>query len=185
MNRRQRTPNGFTLVELLIVIAIITILAAMLLPTLEKALESSRRIQCSNNLHQMYLGATSYAMDFNDSLPTTVPWEVKFSSSLGYPCWYLSGNGWWYLLYKTDFKYLDYRICACLSMSKSSEGSSVYWNGTAKPGTADQLVLPYDYRYNANTILVAENLNANTNFFPPRPDWSDGATSSGIPAHAA
>ena len=63
------TRRAFTLVELLIVIAIISVLAALLLPTLENAVEQSRRAVCANNQHQLYLTAGFYAADFNDRLP--------------------------------------------------------------------------------------------------------------------
>jgi prepilin-type N-terminal cleavage/methylation domain-containing protein len=43
----------FTLIELLIVIAIISILFAMLMPSLNKAKEMARKLQCLNNLKQI------------------------------------------------------------------------------------------------------------------------------------
>ncbi len=56
----------FTLVELLIVIAIIGILAAMLLPALNSAREKARSSQCLGNLKQILLAHLQYAGDAND-----------------------------------------------------------------------------------------------------------------------
>jgi prepilin-type N-terminal cleavage/methylation domain-containing protein len=58
--------RAFTLIELLIVIAIIAILAAILLPVLAAAQEKGKRAQCINNLRQVGVASLMYAGDNND-----------------------------------------------------------------------------------------------------------------------
>jgi prepilin-type N-terminal cleavage/methylation domain-containing protein len=66
----QREPaSGFTLVELLVSIAIIAFLAALILAAISNAKAKARSTQCLNNLHQWGLAYRMYADDFNDFLP--------------------------------------------------------------------------------------------------------------------
>ena len=67
--RGYRLRHAFTLLELLIVIAIIMVLAALLLPAVQRGLLKGRQTQCLNNLRQIGIGFQSWAQEHGDRYP--------------------------------------------------------------------------------------------------------------------
>ena len=65
----MNSKRGFTLIELMVVIAVIAILAALVLPSLSRAKDTARRTSCVSNLRQVSLAIYLYADDCSDSLP--------------------------------------------------------------------------------------------------------------------
>ncbi len=61
---------AFTLIELLTVVGIITLLVSILIPTLARAKERSRRVVCRSNVHQFILGIQSYALSNKQYFPS-------------------------------------------------------------------------------------------------------------------
>lgn len=56
-------PRGFTLVEILVVVAIVGLLMALIVPVLMNSRSQARRIQCANNLRELHRGVNLYCMD--------------------------------------------------------------------------------------------------------------------------
>ena len=65
----RKSWQGFTLVELLVVMAVIALLAGFILPSFGKAREQGRKTQCMNNLKQIGLGIEMYRVDNEDRYP--------------------------------------------------------------------------------------------------------------------
>jgi prepilin-type N-terminal cleavage/methylation domain-containing protein/prepilin-type processing-associated H-X9-DG protein len=77
MNMRRKT--AFTLIELLIVIAIIALIAAILFPVFARARENARRASCQSNLKQLALGFAQYVQDSDERYPQA--WDTDLSKA--------------------------------------------------------------------------------------------------------
>jgi prepilin-type N-terminal cleavage/methylation domain-containing protein len=66
----QGASTGFTLTELLVVVAIVAIIAALLLPALSQAKEKAKVVNCVNNLRQINLAIQLYTEECSEHLPT-------------------------------------------------------------------------------------------------------------------
>jgi prepilin-type N-terminal cleavage/methylation domain-containing protein len=77
--KRSRGRGAFTLVELLVVIAVIAILAALLLPVLSRTKLKAMQTQCLSNLKQMALAHTMYLSDYHE---TCFPYDTTTGNNL-------------------------------------------------------------------------------------------------------
>lgn len=65
----SRHREAFTLVELLVVVAILALLASLLIPSLVRAKAQAKRIHCSNNLHHLGLALALYTQNYQSKYP--------------------------------------------------------------------------------------------------------------------
>jgi len=152
--------DGFTLIELGIVIAITAILAALILPALASAKERSRRTACKSNQHQFYLACAMYADDNNQYLPKAV-----------------DNHGYYSTLWVSDQTYqsfteyaTDRRVLFCPNIVLGAEpryvdtkGYLIGYNylGNADPGSAsekgvDFVVSPRKLTDDSSITLLAD-----------------------------
>jgi len=75
---------SFTLLELMVVIAIITVLAALLVPSLKEAREKANRAKCMNNLRQVGLSIEYYKEDNDQSYPIKAPTSFNYGQKTVY-----------------------------------------------------------------------------------------------------
>jgi len=136
--------NSFTMIELMIVIAIIAILASLLLPALNKAKKMAYSVSCISNLNQQGLGFEMYASDFDGMWPAV-------NAALG-----SAGSG--YFLLRDNNYISSYKILDC-------DGDSTRKPGTDFNGWSGENGVSINRSYNVERSLGYRNNDASPKYY--------------------
>ena len=104
--KMAKTNRNFTLIELLITIAIIAILAGMLLPALNAAREKAAKASCAGNIRQLGYAVVSYAGDNSDYYPRARTGDIEWPRTF------------------VESKYLNVKVLLCPVAQKAMDE---YW----------------------------------------------------------
>ncbi len=111
--------KGFTLVELLVVIAVIALLGAILFPVFAQAREKARQTTCLSNMKQLGTAFAFYAQDYDEMHPVACPAPTKTTKG-----WW--GEGWAYAIQPYA---KTYKIFTCPTDGEDA----VYYQGWPAP----------------------------------------------------
>lgn len=202
-NPFRSTVKNFTLIELLIVIAIIAILAALLLPALNSAKEKARNINCVSNLRQQGAALISYTGDSDGWFPSAPDREGKVNAErvmLESDFFKQDNNNWYSMalaLYRPGYV-KNAKIFQCPSRKPGVNSGSAPFYDMSFVGKRCYPRLRTSYRYNmfeleqaADSILtstaLADKQRSYRLRFPVRIMAADEFVSLGeytVPSHA-
>ncbi len=135
--RRHRP--GFSLIEVLVVVAVITLLIAILLPSLARSREQTRTVACRSNLRQWGNAMTMYAQAFNGTLPYEDRGEEE---SHGRVCWFDALDR--YGIPKGE---RGVRVCPTVTISEPTREESYRFNSKLCETSEDPGRRPYYMPY--------------------------------------
>jgi len=146
--------RGFTLIEMLVVIAIIAILTGLLLPAVQSAREAARRARCSNNLKQIGLALHAYAGTWDAFPPAWI--YIQFGNTPPVTALILSPHS--RLLPQLDQAALFNAIN--VSVPSGGDGRYEVENATAVRQTLDVFLCPSD-PFNRPAVFGSNNYRVN------------------------
>jgi prepilin-type processing-associated H-X9-DG protein/prepilin-type N-terminal cleavage/methylation domain-containing protein len=140
---------AFTLVELLVVVAVIALLSALAFPGLRSAIETSRRATCAGNLKTLAIGVLGYAGENNGFLPYSVNNDLIPGAPASAPWFWAAGD---YI----GSKYTGAQEADWKGRNVFRAMPSCLYCPSAKRETSN--TTPYDISYGINRILVDKDL---------------------------
>jgi prepilin-type N-terminal cleavage/methylation domain-containing protein len=162
-----RARIGFTLVELLIVIAIIALLVSILLPSLARAKAMARLLTCQTNMSAQVKGHAMYAAQWNDLKPPILPGQDRISPNLR--TWTMpSGQG---VLVDEQYVELDAMYCTSTAMEDDAANDQAKWENDAptagssyvyfyrREGSSPSGGVTYDYSLRMGRPVLAIDVN--------------------------
>lgn len=173
---RRLHGRGFTLIEILVVVAIIALLVSILLPSLSRAREQARRAQCGSNIRQQIMACFMYAQNNRGNMPMN-PTQLGYSSGGYYINTVVSLQGPVKLDFRQIFKRYagDMNIFTCPANggpSIADPSNQVAINANGWMGGQ------YHALYNSTCVFKG---SSESRPWAPRPDWRGGGNTASVP----
>lgn len=176
--------QGFTLVELLVVVAIIAILMAVLMPALSGAREQAKTTLCSSRLRQLAIIENVYASEYNGVIPSYY-FDRSIWDERVWSMWLIGGN---------DAYVKNTTALICPSFQPATADFGIYetrWRtyGMLRDGDANtsplvsEILVPFDHNYNKYGVFYKVGNASNTSLIPLFADTRSGPNTGWDPPY--